>query len=238
VHDARDLLGPASPGPLRWLLGKALEMGMRVTRHRLYDDYRLEEVQGMSVLVLPTVPNPKLLRTGAFFASCLGAELLAGRTVLDMGTGSGICALVAARHARRVVAVDISRAAVRCASINAQINQLESGIEFRHGDLFAPVAGESFDLVLFNPPFLLGEPENERDAAWRSGDVAVRFAAGLGAHLSPHGMALLLLSSFGNACEIFIDELRAHGFALQTHARRHFINETVTILRVTRGASA
>src|SRR6185312_16852143 len=98
--------------------------------------------------------------------------------VLDMGTGSGVCAVIAARHARRVVAVDINAEAVRCAGINARMNHLEHKIDVRHGDLFAPVAGERFDLVLFNPPFLLGTPRDDRDRAWRSNDVPERFATG------------------------------------------------------------
>lgn len=236
MHDARAMLGPASPGALRWLIGKGLELGMRITRHRRYDDYRLEWVQGLALFVLPGVANPTLLRTGAFFAGCLGPDVLQGREVLDLGTGSGVCALEAARHAQRVVAVDISRAAVRCARINAIANGLEERVDIRHGDLFGPVAGERFDLVLFNPPFLLGEPRDERDATWRSSDVATRFARGLDAHLAPHGEALILLSSFGNACESFIDELRARRFALEVFARRRYINETLTLLRCTRGA--
>jgi HemK-related putative methylase len=235
MRDARTLLGPAWPGPARWLLGKLLEQLMRITRLRRYDDYRLESVSGLRILVLPGVANPKLLRTGAFFAGALDAAMLAGRDVLDIGTGSGICALIAARHARRVVAVDVSRAAVRCASLNALMNHLEARVDIRHGDLFAPVPGERFDLVLFNPPFLVGAPRDERDAAWRSQDAAARFASGLDAHLAPGGAALLLLSSFGDACESFIDELRARGFVLEVHSRRRFINELITLLRVTRG---
>jgi release factor glutamine methyltransferase len=236
-ESARALLGPASPGLPRWLLGKALELAMRITRHRRYDDYRHETVQGLSLWVLPGVANPKLLRGGAFFASTLAAPALQGRSVLDLGTGSGVCALVAARHARRVVAVDISSAAVRCARINAIANRLESRVDIRHGDLFEPVAEERFDLVLFNPPFLLGEPQDERDATWRSSDVAVRFARQLDAHLTPEGEALLLLSSFGNACELFIHELRGQGFVLAPFARRRYINEMLTVLRVTRGGA-
>lgn len=238
MADPRALLGPASPGPVRWMLGKALELGMRITRRHRYDDFRREAVQGLTLLVLPGVANPNLLRTGAFFARCLDAEMLSGRDVLDLGTGSGVCALVAAKHGSRVVAVDISRAAVRCARINAIANQLEHRVDVRHGDLFGPVAAERFDLVLFNPPFLFGEPKDERDAAWRSIDVAARFARGLDAHLAPGGQALLLLSSFGNACEAFIVELRAQGFALAPFARHRYVNETVTVFRVTRGGAA
>ncbi len=150
-----------------------------------------------------------------------------------MGTGSGVCALFAARHARRVVAVDVSPDAVRCTRLNALLNGLEERVDVRQGDLFEPVAGERFDLVLFNPPFLIGVPQDHRDAAWRSPDAASRFAVGLGQHLAPGGAALVLLSSFGDACALFEAELRARGFHLDVFARRRFINETLTIVRAT-----
>ena len=154
-----------------------------------------------------------------------------------MGTGSGVCALFAARHARRVVAVDINPGAVRCTHLNALLNNLEARIEPRQGDLFAPVVGERFDLVLFNPPFLVGVPKDARDAAWRSSDLPRRFAAGLGEHLKPGGAALVLLSSFGDACPHYEAELRACGFRLEVFARRRYINETVTILRAIPGTA-
>lgn len=207
----------------------------RVTGKARYDAYRLEELQGLRIVVLPSVANPKLLRTGAFFAEQLAAaQLRADSRVLDLGTGSGICALVAARHSRHVVAVDINTAAVRCARANATLNALDHRVEVRHGDLFDAVVGERFDLVLFNPPFQLGVPRTPRDAAWRSGNLAPRFAAQLEAHLAPQGIALLLLSSFGDACAQFEAELRDRGFALQVHATRGFVNETLTLLRVSR----
>jgi HemK-related putative methylase len=228
------LLGSVSSSPLHRLAGKALTLGMRACGFRHYDDYRLENVSGLRILVLPGVANPRLLRTGAFFASCVSAQEFAGRSVLDVGTGSGVCALAAARHTGSVVATDISRAAVRCARVNALTNQLEHRIDIRHGDLFEPVSGQRFDRVLFNPPFQRGQPRDERDAAWRSVDVAARFARGLDAHLAPGGHALLLLSTFGNACRDFIEELRTRSFELEVFARRHHVNEIVTVLRVSR----
>jgi HemK-related putative methylase len=200
-------------------------------KHR-YDAHRLEHVHGMPLMVLPSVANPKLLRTGAFFASRLSARVVHADTrVLDLGTGSGVCALAAARHSSRVVGVDINADAVRCARANAVLNALEHRVDFRHGDLFTPVAGERFDLVLFNPPFLLGTPRTAREAAWRSDDLASRFAAQLAGHLLPGGSALLLLSSFGDACTLFELELRRAGFVLAVEAERHFVNEALTLLR-------
>src|SRR5262245_44005247 len=101
---------------------------------------------------MPTVFNPRALRTGAFFAGHIDARLVSANTeVLDMGTGSGVCAVFAAKHARRVVAVDLNRAAVRCTRVNALLNHVEDRIDAREGDLFAPTPAERFDLILFNP---------------------------------------------------------------------------------------
>jgi release factor glutamine methyltransferase len=151
--------------------------------------------------------------------------------VLDMGTGSGVCAVFAAKHARRVVAVDINPAAVRCAAINAQLNHLEHKIEVRLGDLFAAVADERFDLILFNPPFLRGAPRDDRDRAWRSSDIAERFAASLGARLRPGGSALVLLSTFGDG-RFFLEEFAKRGLLVSVLAERRFVNERLTVFRV------
>lgn len=216
------------------LLCRMLSFAYRLRGFERYDDFRLERVHGTPVLVVPSVFNPRLLRTGAYFAGCLDAKLVAPEAaVLDMGTGSGVCALFAARHARKVVAVDINPAAVRCAQLNASLNQLDHRIEVRGGDLFAPVRGERFDLVLFNPPFVRGTPRSDRDRAWRSDDVAERFAAQLGAHLNPGGAALVLLSSFGDSTA-FVSELARAGFALTPFARRRYIGERVVIFRAVR----
>ena len=226
------LLADDRPGQLRLFAGRLLSVVYAAAGHRSYDNFRLERVRDMRIMVIPGVANPNVLRSGAFFAAQLDARLIDTETsVLDMGTGSGVCALLAARHARRVVAVDISAAAVRCTRLNALLNQVEDRVDVRHGDLFAPLAGERFDLVLFNPPFYLGVPKDDRDAAWRSSDTAQRFAVRLADHLAPGGVALVLLSSFGDACAVFESELRANRFRLEIFARRRFINETLTILR-------
>lgn len=226
------LLRPAGIAGLRSLVGKAIGIGYALRGARRYDAFRLERVHGVPILVIPSVFNPKSLRTGAFLASQLDARVVgADAEVLDMGTGSGVCAVFAARYARRVVAVDINRAAVRCAGINASLNHLEHRIEPRHGDLFAPVTGERFDLVIFNPPFLSGVPGDDRDRAWRSTDVARRFAAGLGAHLKPGGAALVLLSSFGGAAE-FLREFLRHGLDFTVAAERRYVNERLALFRV------
>jgi release factor glutamine methyltransferase len=233
VSCAHESLRPARLAVLTHLLGKLMAAGYRLARKDRYDDFRLEWVQDAPFMVIPSVFNPKVPRTGEFLAAQIDSRLVsADAEVLDMGTGSGVCAVISARHARRVVAVDINLAAVRCAGINALLNHLEHKIEVRHGDLFAPVSGERFDLVLFNPPFLLGPPQDDRDRAWRSNDVAERFAAGLGAHLKPGASALVLLSTFGDA-QLFLEAFRRHGFSITVWAERRFVNEKLAVFRLT-----
>jgi len=228
----RNALRPTLFPKLAGFLGGALGFYYRLIGKDRYDAFRLERVEGVPILVTPSVFNPKVPRTGAFLAAHLDArQVRADAEVLDMGTGSGVCAIFAARHARRVVAVDINPAAVHCARNNALLNQLEHRIEVRHGDLFAPVAGERFDLIVFNPPFLRGVPRDDRDRAWRSSDVAERFAAGLRDHLKPSGSALVVLSTFG-AARVFLQEFQRCGLTISVHAERRFVNERLAIFRL------
>lgn len=214
------------------LAERVMRWGYQLSGRHRYDDFRLERVLNSVFLVTPSVFNPKLPRTGAFLAANLDERLIApDARVLDMGTGSGVCAVVAARHSRHVIAVDINPAAVRCTAINVALNGVEDRVEVRHGDLFAPVARERFDVILFNPPFLRGMPRDDRDRAWRSVDVAERFAAGVADHLATGGAALVVLSSFGGATR-FLEEFRQQRLAMAVLATRRFLTERIAILKL------
>ncbi|MBO0982745.1 methyltransferase [Rathayibacter sp. SD072] len=117
--------------------------------------------------------------------------------VLDLGTGCGIQALHASRHADRVVATDISHRALAIAAFNAELNGIDS-IEFRHGSLYEPVAGERFDHIVTNPPFVItprspGVPSYEyRDGGLEGDEIVRRVVVGAAEHLTPGGVAQLL----------------------------------------------
>ena len=112
---------------------------------------------------------------------------------LDLGTGCGIQALHTASHAGSVTATDVSRRALALAGATARINGQHW--DLRQGSLFEPVAGERFDLIVSNPPFVVGD--GRQDYVYRDSDVA---GDGLGAalvgsmadHLNPGGTAQLL----------------------------------------------
>jgi release factor glutamine methyltransferase len=193
----------------------------------------LERVAGRDLVVLPSVMNPHIFRTGAFLVEQLNEALVApGSRVLDMGTGSGIAALVAAEWAREVLAVDINPAAVRCARMNVLLNEVEERVTVLQGDLFAPVANERFDVVLFNPPYFRGQPEDGFDYAWRSENTVERFVAALPRHLAPGAHTLLVLSSDGDA-PAFLRCFAHNGFRQDVVASRRMGPETLTVYRFT-----
>ena len=90
--------------------------------------------------------------------------------VLELCTGTGVVALALAAMHHDVVAVDLSRRAVWSARYNARVNRLP--IDVRRGNLFAPVAGERFDAIVVNPPYVPA-PDSERastkNRAWNAG---------------------------------------------------------------------
>jgi release factor glutamine methyltransferase len=225
-------LRPMNCAWLRRLAGKLMfALNYRQIKQR-YDTYALEMIYGVPLACIPGVFNPKLMRTGEFFASHISSTDVGRQSaVLDLGTGSGVCAIFAARQARRVVGVDINPAAVRCATANALLNNLQDVVDFRQGDLYAPVEGERFDLILFNPPFLFGTPASALDHAWRSNDVAERFADGLGRHLNSGGHALILLSTYSDMTR-FVAALDKQNLSLAVVAERSYYNERLVIVRI------
>ncbi|ARJ04788.1 methyltransferase [Cnuibacter physcomitrellae] len=134
--------------------------------------------------------------------------------VLDLGTGCGIQAMHAARHARRVVATDISARALEIARFNLDLNGIE-GVELRHGSLYDPVAGERFDRIVSNPPFVItprteGVPRYEYRDGGRVGDALVRAVIqGAAEHLAPGGIAQLLGNWEYRADEDGLDRVRS-----------------------------
>jgi release factor glutamine methyltransferase len=153
----------------------------------------------MRVMTLPGVFRPR--PDSWMLARQLCAQLRPGATVLDVCTGSGAIAVAAAgAGAGAVTAVDVSRRSVLTVRINARLN----GVRVRalRGDLFAPVAGERFDFIVSNPPYLPADddalPSRGPERAWDAGaDGRVlldRVCAEAAAHLSPGGVVMLVHS--------------------------------------------
>lgn len=118
-------------------------------------------------------------------ASSTLAEITIRRQVgaaLDLGTGCGVQSLHLARHSDRVVATDVNPRAVATARLTAQLNDVS--LDLREGSLYQPVAGERFDLIVTNPPYVISPPRSDdQRLVYREGQFA---ADGLVRHVIRH----------------------------------------------------
>lgn len=227
-----------SPGRLGLLLRRLARIWLSLhyqVLDRRHGRLVIESIDGLSLLVLPGVFNPVLFRSGRIMAEVIGRLDLSGMKVLDLGTGSGVGALFAAKKGAEVVAVDINPDAVRCAQINALLNNMAGDITVMEGDLFAPVSGQRFDLVLFNPPYYRGRPENYPDYAWRGEVIFERFTGQLAAHLLPGSRCLIILSTDGNGDQL-LAQLGQAGFDVTPMAHKNLINEIFTVYEARQGS--
>lgn len=144
------------------------------------------------------LPEDHVLGVGGASLTLAGLQLPtpAGR-VLDLGAGCGIQSLRARRDSPEVTATDISEAALRFTRLNSLLNGVD-GIRTIRGNLFDPVAGERFDRIVSNPPFVITPrgadvPAYEYRDGGMTGDALVRdIVSSVGEHLTPGGTAQLL----------------------------------------------
>src|SRR5262245_9571670 len=124
-------------------------------------------VEGFDLQVFPGVFHPKYFGSSSILARFIAGLALRGTTFLEVGCGSGVVALCAAKAGAEVTAVDINPEAVRCTLVNAATNHVR--VDARVGDLFSCVAGLRFDVIAWNPPFLRAEAATLADAAFYGG---------------------------------------------------------------------
>jgi SAM-dependent methyltransferase len=115
-------------------------------------------------------------------------------SLLDLGCGAGTLALLFAPRTARAVGTDVNARAILMARLNAALNA--RAVEWREGDLFAPVAGETFELVVAQPPFV-PRPAGVLGATYlhggaRGDELALRVLADLPASLAPGGRGVVL----------------------------------------------
>ncbi|NNU26993.1 DUF7059 domain-containing protein [Isoptericola sediminis] len=185
--DLRPYAATDAGGPVQWWL--ASDLGELATGRRLAADHVLGAGGASTTLAQVTVRTPV-------------------SRVLDLGTGCGIQALHAARHAEAVVATDVSQRALGFTRFNAALNAPGADLDLRAGSMLDPVRDDRFDLVVSNPPFVItphagaaGAVVSETLGAFeyrdggRAGDDLVRdLITGVGEVLSPGGVAQMLVN--------------------------------------------
>ena len=124
--------------------------------------------QGTTVKVVPGVFHPGFFYSTKFLMDFLPARAIQNESLLELGCGTGLISVIAAKRGFKVTASDISPRAVENAISNAKFNQ----ITFRviHSDLFDVIEKTSFDWIIINPPYYARIAKNEEEFAWHCGE--------------------------------------------------------------------
>jgi release factor glutamine methyltransferase len=197
-------------------------------------------VAGLQLVVPPTVFHPKIFLTSAFFARFLQSLDLRGKTVVEVGTGSGILALSAAKAgAKSVLALDINPAAVKAANLNAMTNDL-TRVEALQSNLFSALPeSRKFDVIISSPPSFSGEPWDDADRAWHAGpgyrDILPLFEEAA-PRLLQKGRMYLLLSSDTNLA-LMHSLIHSAGFTSKQIAKRSIWVEAFYLYELSRSDS-
>ncbi len=155
----------------------------------------------LDIDVLPEVYNP----SDDSYLLLRNVSVKPGQTFLEIGSGSGLLSVHAAKAGAIVTAVDINPDAVECTRRNANKNGVR--VDTRVSDLFVNVTGY-YDLIVFNPPYLPSETRSTSwiEKSWSGGEegseIAVKFLGQAWQHLAPGGKIYLVLSSIGGLMSV------------------------------------
>lgn len=131
---------------------------------------------------------------------------------LDLCTGSGVQAILAAGHSEHVVGVDINPRAINFAEFNKIFNEVEN-VEFREGDLFEAVKDEKFDLIVANPPFVPSPDQKGRifyrDGGYSGEEILQRILKDLDRYIAPGGLCQIFTNVLFREGEDYIESLYA-----------------------------
>ncbi len=187
---------------------------------------------GLDLVIDPGVLHPRHFASSRRLAQHLASLDLRGLSVLDIGAGSGLLALLAARAGAEVTAVDINPAAVACTKENARRNGLSSRVSALVADVFEGLPpGIRFDLVVTNPPFYPRDPEDLPDHAFAAGaenGFFTKLANGLPQRLARNGALMLIQSSDADFAPVS-QVLAANGLTGRTLVVKRGFFETLTI---------
>jgi release factor glutamine methyltransferase len=196
-------------------------------------DIRVTRAAGFRLTVRPTVFHPRYFISSERFAEFIGTLDLSGKHVVDIGTGTGILALAAARAgAENVLATDINPNAALSANENARANGLGGRVTGLCTNLLAAVAPRPlFDVILSSPPKHAGEPRNLADRGWHAGpqyrDVAALFEQAR-QRLKPGGRLYVMVSS-DTDLDLFSSLIEKAGFRARQVAEYSLVIESLII---------
>lgn len=155
-------------------------------------------------IVLPGVFYPQFTISTKLLLTCLEKEDLKNKTFLELGCGTGIISVLAAKKGAEVMASDINPKAIENVSLNAKKNRV--GVKAVVSDLFEDIPAQHFDWIVINPPYYPKNPKNSAEEAWYCGENFEYFEklfSTVGGYFEKESCVIMILSE---DCELKIIE--------------------------------
>jgi len=155
-------------------------------------NYRYGNIQ---VTIKPGVFHPGFFFSTKLLINYLKDIPLQNHAFLELGSGSGLISIYAAKQKAIVTAADISQTAVETSRQNAERNQVS--IKTITSDLFNNIPQQVFDTIVINPPYYPQQPFDEKDYAWFCGknfEYFERLFLKLGDYVDQHSTVIMILS--------------------------------------------
>jgi release factor glutamine methyltransferase len=133
---------------------------LRKDRQYLYRD--------IGVTVFRGVFHPGLFYSTKFLIDYILTQPIKDKSLLELGCGTGLLSIIAARNGARVTSTDLSQRAIENVTFNAKQNQVS--ISIIHSDLFDRIELKSFDWIVINPPYYARRVKTEEELAWHCGE--------------------------------------------------------------------
>ncbi|HEX6431634.1 MAG TPA: methyltransferase [Niastella sp.] len=175
---------------------------------------RMYTYKGIRLVIPPAVFHPGFFFSTRLLLRYLIALPLRDRSFLELGAGSGLIALYAARQGAHVMATDINPVAIHSLIINSQSNRIS--LTIIESDLFNNIPQQAFDIIAINPPYYKKQPRTQAEYAWYCGEQGEYFKQlfnGLQQYMHPQSIVLMVLC---DGCDLnMIREMAAaNGFHL------------------------
>lgn len=166
---------------------------------KAYDLYSLKEriyrYKDIEIKILPGVFHPGFFFSTKFLLSHLEKFSIQGKTILELGAGTGLISIYCSKQGANVTATDISKKAIENISLNSEMNNCN--LRVIESNLFEKIPIQLFDLIVINPPYFPKQAKNEEEFAWFCGENYEYFQKlfnSIGTYFTEQSKVLIVLS--------------------------------------------
>jgi release factor glutamine methyltransferase len=196
---------------------------------------RLYTYKGIRLVIPPAVFHPGFFFSTRLLLRTIASLPLKNKSFLELGAGSGLIAMYAARQGAKVTATDINPVAIQSLELNRQSNRIP--LTIINSDLFTDIPRQAFDIIAINPPYYKKQPATPADYAWYCGEHGEYFQqlfSGLKNYIHAQSTVLMVLC---DGCDIeMIKEIAGrHRFELTCILTKKNWVEVNFIFKIERG---